>query len=249
MKVLSFNTGYFLGYEGSYLDYLKRPWMSVLGSGEEYNNLDRLVDLVNSEDPDFILLQEVDGGSIRTSTNGQHRYLQEKLPKKYKCEFHTKYRGLLYPKLPIFRLMGNAVFYTDGEVVNHSLSTGRKNLVQEIKLDNLSIFSLHFSTVGGWIRNKQLKKIKNIAEKSKNYVLSGDLNFHKGKKERQSLEESLSNRVRSPGKTFPSENPSKKLDLVASSDRMKIKKLQDLGDRFSDHRAMTFELEIEQQIS
>lgn len=244
MKVLSFNTGYFLGYEGSYLDYLKRPWIGVIGSGEEYTNLDRLVDLVDSEDPDFVLLQEVDGGSMRTSTNGQNNYLQEKIPKKYMCEFHRKYRGLLFPRLPVFRFMGNAVFYTDGKVINHALSTGRKNLVQEIKLNDLSIFSLHLSNVGGWIRKKQLEEIKHIAEKRENYVLSGDLNFHKGKKERQKLEKSLSNPVRSPGKTFPSKNPAKKLDLVTSSDNVKIKNLEQLGDKFSDHRAIKFELEI-----
>ncbi|MCJ7479115.1 MAG: endonuclease/exonuclease/phosphatase family protein [Candidatus Nanohaloarchaeota archaeon QJJ-7] len=243
MKVLSFNVGYFLNYEGTHLDYLKNPGKSITGSRDEKDNLQDFVELVESEDPEFILLQEVDGGSIRTSTEGQHQYLSKELPQKYIYDFHTKYRGTFFPGVPIFRHLGNAVFFKRGRVENHSLGIGRKNLVQEIKLEDFSIFSVHLSTFGGWIRRKQLEQIRQIAVKRAGFVLAGDLNFHKGKKEIDHLEETFGTEVHSPGKTFPAKDPSQRLDLVASSEKLEIQGLEKLGNHFSDHRPILFDIE------
>lgn len=243
MKVLSFNTGYFLDYRGTHLDYIKHPLKSIKGSKRELENLDRFVQLVEAEDPDMVLVQEVDGGSIRTNTSGQQKYLNEQLSGRYRSEFAGKYRGTLFPRSPVFRHMGNMVFFRKGEVENHALKIGRKNLVQEIRLEDFSVFSLHLSTFGGWIRKEQIKEIKNIAEKRQDYMLAGDLNLHKGRKEIEYLQKTLGNPVSSPGKTFPARNPERKLDLVASSEGLKINNLEELGNHFSDHRPVKFEVE------
>jgi endonuclease/exonuclease/phosphatase family metal-dependent hydrolase len=144
--------------------------------------------------------------------------------------------------MPFLRYMGNSVFFTEGSSEEHRLSIGRKNLVQEIKLGGLSIFSLHLATFGGWIRKKQLEQVKKIAESREKYLLAGDLNMHKGRKEIKYLEQKLGEKVHSPGKTFPAKNPDQKLDLVASSENVEIKNLKELGNRFSDHRPMKFEI-------
>lgn len=241
MKVLSFNTGYFLGYTGTPFDYLRNPLKSVTGSRSEYDNLQEFMDIVKSEEPDFILTQEIDGGSIRTSTTNQHEYVASKIPQQYSSKFNTKYRGSLFPRAPVLRYMGNSVFYKEGSAEKHSLSIGRKNLVQEIKLDNFSIFSLHLSTFGEWIRKQQIKEIVQIAKNRQDYIIAGDLNLHKGAKEINYLEKKLGNPLYSPGKTFPARKPTRKLDLVASSENIEINNLKDLGNRFSDHRPISFE--------
>lgn len=41
MKVISFNTGYFLGYSGKYRDYLTRPQVGLFGSKNEEDYLDK----------------------------------------------------------------------------------------------------------------------------------------------------------------------------------------------------------------
>lgn len=243
MKVLSFNTGYFLGYSGTYQEYLTDPLKGVKGSRNEYDNLQEFIDLVESEDPDFVLAQEVDGGSIRTNTSNQHAYLKDKLPEKYSSSFDTKYRGFLFPHAPMLRYMGNSVFFKQGAAEKHSLSIGRKNLVQEIRVNDLSIFSLHLSTLGGWVRKRQIKEISRILENRERYVLAGDLNLHKGRKELDYLEKTLGIPVHSPGKTFPAGNPDRKLDLVANSTEIRVENLQDLGERFSDHRPISFEID------
>lgn len=241
MKVLSFNTGYFLGYEGTHLDYLKHPVKSINGSKTEETNLQEFLDILDEEDPDFVLAQEVDGGSTRTSTGNQHRYLAKRMSE-YSSQFNRKYRGIIYPRTPILRHMGNSVFFKKGSYEKHSLSIGRKNLVQEIKLPEFSIFSLHLATFGQWVRRRQLRQIKKIAEERENYVLTGDLNLHKGKKEIDYLEKILGSKVHSPGKTFPAAKPSQKLDLVAKSGNLEIKNLRELGNHFSDHRPISFEI-------
>lgn len=242
MKILTFNTGYFLDYDGTHIDYLKRPWKSITGSEKEKSNMDEFLEIVRSENPDTVLIQEVDGGSLRSSFNGQYNYLAQRMDG-FNSEFHTKYRGRLFPKIPMFRFMGNMVFFREGKVENHELHSGRKNLAQEIKMEEFSIFSLHLSTFGGWIRKRQLEEIKKIAEKREEYVLAGDLNFHKGRKEIIHLKELFKNKVISPGKTFPAKEPSQKLDLITSSKGLKVKNVKELGNRFSDHRPVTFEIE------
>lgn len=241
MKILSFNTGYFLGYTGTPFDYLKNPLRSVTGSKTEHDNIDEFLEIVESEEPDVILAQEVDGGSIRTNTDNQHEYISNQMPKKYSSKFDNKYRGSLFPRAPMLRYMGNSIFFNQGTAEKHSLSIGRKNLVQEIKLDEFSIFSLHLSTFGKWIRKRQIEEVAQIAKSREDYIIAGDLNLHRGAKERNYLEKKLENSVYSPGKTFPAGSPTRKLDLVASSDNIGIDNLQELGNRFSDHRPISFE--------
>lgn len=242
MKILSFNTGYFLDYNRTHTDYLKRPWKSLLGSKREKENLDRFCELVDSVDPDAVLTQEVDGGSVRSSLKGQQNYLSEKLDP-FNSAFHQKYRGKLFPRLPMLRFMGNSVFFRNGTVENHELSIGRKNLVQELKIDGISIFSLHLSTFGGWVRRRQLEEIHELAQGRDDYVLAGDLNFHKGRREINYLEKLLGQKVHSPGETFPAKRPNRKLDLVTASEGLKIENLEMLNETFSDHRPILFELE------
>lgn len=242
MKILSFNTGYFLGYSGTYEGYLKHPLRGLLGSGTEYDNLDSFVRLIEDEKPDLVLTQEVDGGSLRTSTEGQHLYLDKKLPNKYSSRFDSKYRGFLFPNTPMLKHMGNSVFYNRGSAEKHSLSIGRKNLVQEIRMDELSVFSLHLSTFGKWVRKRQIKQVAEIAKSREDYVIAGDLNLHTGAPEIEYLEKILESPVYSPGETFPAGNPTRKLDLVASSEDVKLRNLKDLGNRFSDHRPISFEI-------
>lgn len=147
MKVLSFNTGYFLGYSGRYRDYLTRPHVGLIGSRNEENYLEEFIDLVNKEEPDIVLNQEIDGGSFRTRTCDQTSVLREKLGKKYNLKFGKKYRGQIFPRFPVLRFMGNSLIHDRGKVENHYLSSGRKGLVQELKLEETSVFSVHLATL------------------------------------------------------------------------------------------------------
>ncbi|MFB6145561.1 MAG: endonuclease/exonuclease/phosphatase family protein [Candidatus Nanohaloarchaea archaeon] len=242
MRVLSFNTGYFLGYSGKHLDYLKRPQKSILPPSKEDDNFQLFFSLVDRTEPDIVLLQEVDGGSIRTSTDGQDQYISHKL-NGYQGGFANKYRGSIFSSLPMLRYMGNMVLYREGEYREHRLSIGRKNLVQEIELEGLSVFSLHLSTIGGWIRKRQMKEFRDILDDRDRFVVAGDMNLHKGREEQLKIEKILGRPINSPGKTFPSSAPAKELDLVVNSENLKINRLKKHDSHFSDHKPVSFEVD------
>lgn len=244
MKLVSFNVGYFLGYNGFRSDYIRHPVKGFLGSNEEVDRIEKLVKILEEERPEAMLLQEVDGGSFRTNTISQEIAINERLPDEYEISFHTKYRGFLSPRLPVFRFLGNAVIHKDGSVQNHVLSFGRKALVQELNLANLSVFSLHLATIGSWIREKQMKQLAKLLEEKNTYVVAGDFNLHNGRKEIRHSEEILGHELHSPGRTFPAGEPRQRLDLAACSDDLKITNIEDLGNRFSDHRPIRFEVNV-----
>lgn len=244
MKVLSFNTGYFLGYSGTYSDYLTRPQIALFGSKKEKMYLKEFAEIVDEEKPDVILNQEIDGGSFRSRNGDQSRELREKLDDNFNLMFGKKYRGEIFPRMPILRFMGNSLMHRKGSVKNHYLDSGRKGLVQELKLDDLCIYSVHLATLGRWTRKKQINQLDNIIDRECNFVISGDFNFHTGEKEINYLEKTLDCDVKTPGDTFPSENPRKKLDIVAHSKQIDLNDSKVLRNTFSDHRPISFEIDI-----
>lgn len=241
MKILSANTGYFLGYGGAYTSYVKHPARAVIGSRREEEHLQKFLELVEREDPDVILLQEVDDGSIRTRKESQHQYLSERLPG-YEGLFGTKYRGTVTPRLPMLRKLGNSVFYRNGEAENHRLNAGRKNLVQEVRTEDLNIYSLHLATAWQRTRRKQLEELEEITGQRERYTVAGDYNFLRGEKEIQSVEDMNGWTVRSPGPTFPASNPDQRLDLVSAPEDVQVENLERLENTFTDHRPITFEI-------
>lgn len=157
MKVLSFNTGYFLGYSGKYREYLTKPHVSLIGRGNEQDYLDDFVTLVESEEPDIILNQEIDGGSFRSRSSNQASAIRKKLSDNFDLTYGKKYRGQVFPRFPVLRFMGNSLIHKKGNVENHYLDSGRKGLVQELKLKNTSVFSVHLATFGKRTRKKQIE--------------------------------------------------------------------------------------------
>lgn len=176
MKIISFNVGYFLGYDGTHSQYLRHP-KKVFRSDpkEDKKNLDDFVDLIQSEDPDVVAAQEIDNGSIRSSFGNQVDYLSEKL--EYKISFNSKYSSIL-ANMPLTRNLGNSLIYNEGEVITHRLRAGQKNLVQELKLDGFSLFSVHLATFGQWSRRRQIRNLSNTVKNRDSFVIAGDWNTH-----------------------------------------------------------------------
>ena len=159
-------------------------------------------------------------------------------------KFGKKYRGKIFPRFPILRFMGNALIHNRGEVENHYLNSGRKGLVQELNLEDASVFSVHLATLGERTRRKQIDQLDQIVDRDRGFVISGDFNFHGGEQEISYIEEALDCLVKSPGDTFPSGNPRKNLDVIAHSKEINVKKPKVLDETFSDHRPISFEIDI-----
>lgn len=242
VKVLSVNAGYFLGFDGSHTDYFMKPLRSVRADADvERNAINEFQELLDSVNPDAVLLQEVDSGSFRSSLENQIDLISDEASR-FNWIYECKYRGLVFPNAPILRNMSNAVGIQGKNVVGHRLNHGRKNLVQEILLEDYSLFSVHLATFSKRVRRKQLSEIRELVE-GKNSVISGDFNFH-NPGEKESAENVLGMDIKSPGPTFPAKDPSQRLDLVAHSDSVEISGVKELGNRFSDHRPIRFSIDF-----
>lgn len=238
MKILSLNAGYFLGYDGYARNYIRHPLRGVFGQKKvQEESVGEFSDILENEDPRAVLLQEIDTGSIRT--------IKEALPQnisKMNSDAANKYSGL-FSKTPFLRHMSNAVLHTNGEVENQYLKHGNKALVQELRLKDLSIFSVHLSVLSPKIRQKQLKEISDITSERQKFVLAGDFNFLKGQSEIDNAVSSTNWQLSCPGETFPAKNPTKPLDMAFHSENISIN-TRTLDANLSDHRPIIIEIEI-----
>lgn len=239
MKILSLNAGYFLGFDGTLTDYMKHPLRTVFGSNIQSSfSVEKFNMLVEEVDPEAVLLQEVDQGSIRSSSTSIPTAIERQLSKDFNSHPHTKYGGVV-GSLPFTGKMSNSILTKTGDVENHFLENGTKNLVQELSLNEISIFSVHLSRFGKTVREKQLREIAEIAEIRDNYIVAGDFNFMKAQEINQA-EEILGKKI-SPGKTFPAKNPSKPLDMAFKSENISVE-ADSLDRTISDHRPVILEI-------
>lgn len=239
MKVLSLNAGYFLGFDGTLRDYVQHPLRAVVGNTIESSlSVEKFNMLIEDVDPDAVLLQEVDQGSIRSSKEAVPKSLVSQLSNEFSVYPRTKYGGIV-GDLPFAGKMSNSILTKNGAVKNHFLDNGTKNLVQELSLNGLSIFSVHLSRFGRNVRENQIKEISEIAERRNNHIVAGDFNFMK-QSEINRAEEILGQKV-SPGKTFPAKNPGKALDMAFKSGDISVK-AESLDKSISDHRPIIIEV-------
>lgn len=239
MKLLSLNAGYFLGFDGTLRDYVRHPLRTVIGSSVESSlSAEKFNMLVDDVDPEAVLLQEIDQGSIRSSSTSVPSSLENQLSEEFRAHPHTKYGGLV-GNLPFTSKMSNSILTKNGNVENHFLDNGTKNLVQELSLNGVSIFSVHLSRFGGRVRKNQIKEIAEITERRDSYIVAGDFNFMKDS-EITHAEDALGQKI-SPGKTFPAKNPSKALDMAFKSGNISVE-AKSLDKSISDHRPIVIEI-------
>ncbi len=234
MKILSLNAGYFLGYAGTPGDYLLHPWKAVVGSRGETQAINEFVTLVRDVDPDAVVLQEVDTGSIRTRTTGQVQYIAERLPADYDLHVATKYSSTVLSRLPMLRHMSNGLLCKEGTVQEYYLDSGIKSLVQEIQVDGISVFSVHLARFGARIRRHQLQELSDILRDREHPLVVGDFNALTGMEETDLLQERAGLNIACPGNTFPSSHPIYALDFTAYSSNLSVQ-CRKLDSVISDH--------------
>lgn len=241
MRFISLNAGYFLGYNGTLEDYLRHPLRAFLGdSVVQSRRSERFNRLLEQTDPYAVFMQEVDQGSIRGSEDTAPEHLATQSSEDLEAFSSTKYTGLV-GSLPFTGYMSNAVLYSEGKLKNHYLSVGMKSLVQELALDDFSVFSVHLARFGSSTRMEQIREIKEILADRDEFVLLGDFNFH-NPTEREKASKILDTAPVSGGETFPAESPEKTLDLAFCSEGLEIE-VEVLEKIISDHRPLIVEVE------
>lgn len=250
MKVLSLNTGYFLGYDGRKQKYLRYPWRGVIGSKKvEEQKLQNLADRIEESEPDLIGLIEVDQGSIRTFTDGQLSYLVKELSSRgldYRKKAGFKYRdNAILRNLPVIRGMCNGFLYKDGfDVEVHRLENGWKRTVLEARKGDLSVFLCHLPlTFFKDTQQHQLEAISELAAERDKFVICGDFNIDEIS-DLDILKNKNNAEIHSPGKTYPLYNPRGRYDLFILGPELRMKDIEIPDLDISDHLAVRSILDI-----
>lgn len=238
MKILTCNTGYFLGFDKPIPNYIYNLKRSCLGSSSvENERINNLAEIIDQENPEVVALQEVDQGSLRTRTSGQVKELVKRIRENYKWESSNKYSPRkIISHLPMFRKMSNGLLSRgEGDTRRHYLKPGSKQLMMEYRHEkrDLSVFNVHMPTLHSY-RSRQLKEVKKKVIKREKSVLCGDFNCYRGKEELEELFDDTRYRVESPGPTHPRSEPHRELNLFIVPEESEID-LKRAGNRISDH--------------
>lgn len=242
MKILSFNAGYFIGFQ-SMLDYIRRPHRTVLaGRKDEKRNIEALAGMVEKEQPDLVFMAEVDQGSLRTRTSSQVDAVSDALPDQYTVYGAEKYSpGGIGSKLPFFRKMGNGMAVKNGAAESHYFDSGFKSLLFEAEINGADVFGVHLPLLKS-TRSRQLESLKNRVKQSDRPIVCGDFNNQTGPGEVSILTDETGLKMVSPGKTYPAHRPRHAFDFFLVPEGMEAE-AEVIDNSFSDHLPVKLELE------
>ena len=224
------------------IDYVHR-----LKTKEVIVNLDKIVEIIKSVNPDIVALNEVYDAPVP--------YLE-------------KQAEYIASKLGYYFAFGKAINIKGGEYGNALLSRFPLHDVSVISIPdainhNEPVYYESRSIIKAYI-NKEGKKyhffvshfglakeeqdngtalIKELVNDLDNVIFMGDLNLTPDDKNYQEITKVLKNAVNENIKTFPSINPVSRIDYIFVSNDIKVMKNKVLDIVFSDHLPVTIDIE------
>lgn len=251
VRLILYNIQYCAGGKGGIIEYLKFWKLLFPPMYIDYVIANEL----KKYNPDIIGLIEVDTGSVRSRKKNTVTFFKNYLEFRGKAE-HTKYikEGFsgFFGKLPIARKQANAVISKEkiAKIKYHSLNKGTKRIVIEAKFDfpkEFTVLLVHLS-LGSKARTYQIAEIIKIVNKIEGpVILMGDFNIFKGVDEIKPLLNSTKlNYMMTKKKAYtqPTIKPKKALDLILTSDKIKVKNYEILGLKYSDHLPVMIDFDV-----
>ena len=239
LKFLSFNIQ--VGIRTTkYRHYVTKGWKHVLPHESRNHTLSRIADVVS--DYDFVALQEIDAGSIRSGFINQVEYLAER------AQFPYWYTQLNRDLGPLAQ-HGNGLLsrIAPDDMEDHRLPgaiPGRGAIVVRLPFGDATVLvvMLHLS-LGERSRALQLEYVKGLIDGEDHVVVMGDMNSHLADLLFDSpLAETALRPAESVAPTFPSWRPSAALDHILVSPKLAIGNCEVLDCRLSDHRPISVSL-------
>ena len=254
VKLVCYNIEYCEGMEGLWYQYLKFWRIFLLPKQLE----EQLIEALMKLKPDILALVEVDTGSLRSRGRDEVRYLQKKLHLNDFVE-KVKYplRGWLklFHYIPILSKQANALIskFKIKQVKYHLFHEGAKRLVIEAQINcpkPVTLLLAHLA-LGRRARAKQIKELTAIVNAiTTPVILMGDFNTFNGTEEikellqKTHLKDMISLDKYSLPLTEPAWHPSRRLDYILTSPRIKVKQYSVLNFHFSDHLPLMVEFEM-----
>ncbi len=220
-------------YTRQYSDYLTHGWKHFLPHRERAHNLARIALLLRAFD--FVGLQEVDGGSLRSAYVDQIQYLAHR-------------GGFPYWYRQVNRNLGPLAQHSNGIlsrlrpdlITEHKLPglPGRGAMVAELATSDgepLAICVLHLA-LGRRARALQFEYLRHLTDRYPYLVMMGDFNCGCSSKAFRALVAGAGLRGLDCGlKTYPSWRPRRNLDHILTSSALRILQARVLDYPLSDH--------------
>lgn len=252
VRLILYNIQYCAGTKGNLLGYLQFWKMLFPQKYVDYVMANELKKL----NPDIVGLIEIDTGSMRTKKENKVTFFKEALGFEghvEKVKYIKKGFSRFMRFLPIVKKQANAIVSKNKpeSIKYHSLDNGTKRVVIEVsftKPKKFHVLLVHLA-LGSKARKKQLNQLIEIINSIRDpVILMGDFNIFKGLDEIKPLLNStkLSYFV---GKrkiyTQPTNKPTKALDLILTSDRIKVTNYEVLNLKYSDHLPVMIDFDVE----
>ena len=215
-----------------YSQYLTRSWKHLVPVPSRMSNLDAIARIL--ADYDFVGLQEVDAGSLRSGFVNQIKYLADQAGFAHVFDQSNRKIGMIsqHGNAALSRIQPDAI-------TEHKLPGLPGRGVLEVRFgsgpDALHVLILHMALS----RRGRLRQIGFLAERVADYrhvILMGDLNCDSDSPEMAVLVETACLREPAPGlHTFPSWQPSRQLDHILVSSSIVVEQVEVLDYAFSDH--------------
>jgi len=239
LKLLSYNIQ--VGIASTRLrHYVTQSWKHVFPHAKQLKNLNQIASIINQYD--IVGLQEVDGGSLRSEFINQTEYLA------HQAEFPYWYHQAN-------RRLGRIAQHSNGmlskfdplDIHEHKLPgvvPGRGAMVVRFGEENnpLIVVLLHLA-LGKRARMKQMEYISKLVHEYEHIVVMGDMNCQPDSIEINVLMENTG--LLAPiceSNTFPSWNPTRKLDHILVSPSLIVENFGVLNVACSDHLPVSMDI-------
>ncbi|PCJ46219.1 MAG: endonuclease [Moraxellaceae bacterium] len=237
IKLLSYNIQAAIG-TSSYHHYVTRSWRHFLPDLSGVQRLDDIARIV--ADYDLVALQEVDGGSLRSSFVNQVSYLADLAGFDYSYQQLNRDFGR-------FGQFSNGILsrFVPYELQDHKLPglKGRGAIVAKYgHPDNpLVLIGLHLA-LSERARFRQLDYIRELIQGHEHVIVMGDMNCRGDQIIDTPLRDTHLIQVSGEHHTFPSWKPDRSLDHIMVSPGLKINTINVLDCTHSDHRPIAMEI-------
>jgi endonuclease/exonuclease/phosphatase family metal-dependent hydrolase len=253
VRLITYNIEYCEGMTGLWYQYLYF-WRIFFPP----KNLDKkIIQHLKKLKPDILALVEVDTGSFRAKKD-EVKFFEKGLGmksfvEKIKYPLHGWLK--LFHHIPILNKQANAIIskYKLKNVQYHVFHEGTKRLVIEATVSTpkkVTLLVAHLA-LGKKARKAQIKELVKIVNDIKNpVILMGDFNTFNGKMEIEFLlkKTHLCYRYKmdkeSMTLTQPTYHPSRRLDYILTSKKIKVKKYKVLNFHFSDHLPLMIDFSV-----